>query len=841
MLGTIDIPIRDLVHLVNSLPSYVTTSSCSGRISCYYSSASKGIEWIYVKHRTITCDEMELLLGEGGVEVLPEKLLMLKCEPAILHILCSDLNAAHNLHQVAYSCGYRESGIGIGKKIIVAIRTTAFSLEVPISQGGNLLITNDGLKVLVQECNSRLIRNFDRIQRLLNVLKTTHNWPTLSLPLNTQRQKIRTYQIVTELHQSDIILPMCSTLENFISSLEIQHYALLNWKTNIFPALADIFLFSGGRKSLEIQLPCIWCVVIKSPNSPCNLTFAQTGDIPSNRWGHSLCKFDSRRMLLVGGRNRQTVFDDAYLLEICDSGSESVILFHWTQIASYPCPIFYHAASFLGDTRGCLISGGLCKFQLQNPDIQLTEMFSYRLTSTSRFAATHLKNKFSEELDEATEVIFHTLSWIRVDFPLTSTYRFGHTMTLIGAQTLIIIGGDSFYPFRCDGKSGEIELWDLHFSDSPSLQISLRSSCKSSKYELAFGERSYHQTVLLDDHILVFGGSLHCEALLGSLLNAPPIELTYFDHRFSHERFLSSCKTFPDPAMLIPTHLTKQLKNFLETFSCYNKARRIVSPAIADLSPIFQIELCGECVSFNDVNHLTNLSRLEKWKAIPFTHQFWDLLTENISFRHDLAASLAGEFPDNIALYVVNINNSPQSKISSTSGSKKAVLYLQGLIPEILKQVSISKPDDLPKIENELHCDIPAKFEFVGDIIMIPECSLLMAEWELHLCFSMIFQKLLDIFNESGKNDSTKLKYTRIARKAQIDPGPMRESRVRILHPNESNTSGWVELIENKILYGFDITKVMYIIFNSRISSILGFVLEMSQKGCEWRSLSIQR
>ena len=37
---------------------------------------------------------------------------MLKCEAFILHVLCKSLEAAKVLHQLAYSTGYRESGIG---------------------------------------------------------------------------------------------------------------------------------------------------------------------------------------------------------------------------------------------------------------------------------------------------------------------------------------------------------------------------------------------------------------------------------------------------------------------------------------------------------------------------------------------------------------------------------------------------------------------------------------------------------------------------------------------------------------------------------------------------------
>jgi hypothetical protein len=61
----------------------------------------------------------------------------------------------------------------------------------------------------------------------------------------------------------------------------------------------------------------------------------------------------------------------------------------------------------------------------------------------------------------------------------------------------------------------------------------------------------------------------------------------------------------------------------------------------------------------------------------------------------------------------------------------------------------------------------------------------------------------------------------RVARKASVDKGPMRESRVILLYPsidsNEDNDDkygpdslGWVTVFENKIAVSFDITRVMF-------------------------------
>jgi tRNA wybutosine-synthesizing protein 3 len=64
-------------------------------------------------------------LGQAGGSVT------LKQEPLVLHVECRDVAAAERLLQVGIASGFRESGIGLGKKrVLAAIRTGANSLEV---------------------------------------------------------------------------------------------------------------------------------------------------------------------------------------------------------------------------------------------------------------------------------------------------------------------------------------------------------------------------------------------------------------------------------------------------------------------------------------------------------------------------------------------------------------------------------------------------------------------------------------------------------------------------------------------------------------------------------------
>lgn len=99
-------------------------------------------------------------------------------------------------------------------------------------------------------------------------------------------------------------------------------------------------------------------------------------------------------------------------------------------------------------------------------------------------------------------------------------------------------------------------------------------------------------------------------------------------------------------------------------------------------------------------------------------------------------------------------------------------------------------------IRNQLSLDeIPSKYELVGDVLMIPESALQASGWQredLH-----IWAHLAACFG-----------LKRVARKAKVDAGAMRQSRVVMLWPPGADT--WVKVVENGISFNFDITRIMF-------------------------------
>jgi tRNA wybutosine-synthesizing protein 3 len=193
--GSIDEPIKEFVSLVNSTNDFVTLSSCSGRLSLFaYSSrnlvtddkegfaSNKGEgTWIYVSHGPEIAPKNDLfkyLLTDS------EKNILLKTEPMIFHIQARSLDASSALLRVAFDAGFRESGISIGTggKIVVAIRSTAERLEVPLMLDGVSLHHDTYLGKLYDEVLKRFALINDRREKFISLFRSSFPNSTPSIP-----------------------------------------------------------------------------------------------------------------------------------------------------------------------------------------------------------------------------------------------------------------------------------------------------------------------------------------------------------------------------------------------------------------------------------------------------------------------------------------------------------------------------------------------------------------------------------------------------------------------------------------------------------------------------------
>lgn len=170
--GCVDEDVVDLVQLLNTREQFFTTSSCAGRILLIdwdingFEVQKQNCCWLLVTHKPcVKEDVMAALKKASGSAVL-------KFEPLVLHVQCRQLQDAQLLHSVAIDSGFRNSGITVGKKgkTMLAVRST-HGLEVPLSNQGKLMVTEEYIDFLLDIANQKMEENKKRILRFYNCLQ----------------------------------------------------------------------------------------------------------------------------------------------------------------------------------------------------------------------------------------------------------------------------------------------------------------------------------------------------------------------------------------------------------------------------------------------------------------------------------------------------------------------------------------------------------------------------------------------------------------------------------------------------------------------------------------------
>ncbi|XP_019499585.1 PREDICTED: tRNA wybutosine-synthesizing protein 3 homolog isoform X2 [Hipposideros armiger] len=146
--GSVDEDVVELVQLLNEREQFFTTSSCAGRIILLDGSINgfevqkKDCCWLLVTHRPCIKDDMVAALKKANGDAI------LKFEPLVLHVQCRQLQDAQ----------------------ILAVRST-HGLEVPLSQEGKLMVTEEYIDFLLKIANQKMEENKKRIERFYNCLQ----------------------------------------------------------------------------------------------------------------------------------------------------------------------------------------------------------------------------------------------------------------------------------------------------------------------------------------------------------------------------------------------------------------------------------------------------------------------------------------------------------------------------------------------------------------------------------------------------------------------------------------------------------------------------------------------
>ena len=146
--GSVDLPIRHLVDLINSHSRYCTLSSCSGRLSLFDPSGNshdndndqkngnfteesgKGRgNWVLVSHYALAPEALvEAMAANETTESSLSSPWTFRFEPMLLHIAAASLEDGRRLLTIALNLGFRESGLVVtDKRVTVAIRSNSLS------------------------------------------------------------------------------------------------------------------------------------------------------------------------------------------------------------------------------------------------------------------------------------------------------------------------------------------------------------------------------------------------------------------------------------------------------------------------------------------------------------------------------------------------------------------------------------------------------------------------------------------------------------------------------------------------------------------------------------------
>lgn len=156
---SVDTKIKKLVNLINSLPNYYTTSSCSGRIVLLKRKVGKkGSKWLFISHNLVSFEQIKKKIKLTKEEV------WFKQEPLIMHICCKTVEDAKLFLKVVRQLFKRTGIISLGGKITIEIRGNEH-LDTIIAKNDGLLVTESYLNILVKEANKKLERNFKNIKR----------------------------------------------------------------------------------------------------------------------------------------------------------------------------------------------------------------------------------------------------------------------------------------------------------------------------------------------------------------------------------------------------------------------------------------------------------------------------------------------------------------------------------------------------------------------------------------------------------------------------------------------------------------------------------------------------
>jgi tRNA wybutosine-synthesizing protein 3 len=155
--GRVDSSIVNYLLRINEFEDIYTTSSCAGRVIVLIDGGSKKNSFQVGKWHDIVSSED---IWNKIIQYSNEKLVWLKQEPFILHIICKKLIDAIKIIRIARGIGFKHSGIiSMKKERIVCEINGIDRIEIPVIINRKIIINKEHLDNLVDLINFKLSRN----------------------------------------------------------------------------------------------------------------------------------------------------------------------------------------------------------------------------------------------------------------------------------------------------------------------------------------------------------------------------------------------------------------------------------------------------------------------------------------------------------------------------------------------------------------------------------------------------------------------------------------------------------------------------------------------------------
>jgi len=162
--GDVDEEIAALIDSINSHKDYYTTSSCAGRIIILEESKDNirhEINWLFYTHKKTTQKQILTSLAKAG-----NNLIWFRFESLILHICARDLESAIHLLNKAHKAGFKRAGItSLSNRIMLEIIGSQ-RFDAPIMKDKELLVSEQYIRILVQQANKKMLENWKRISTM---------------------------------------------------------------------------------------------------------------------------------------------------------------------------------------------------------------------------------------------------------------------------------------------------------------------------------------------------------------------------------------------------------------------------------------------------------------------------------------------------------------------------------------------------------------------------------------------------------------------------------------------------------------------------------------------------